>query len=93
MTSRITTTRTMTGPQLTVGDFRRLFEGASDNTVPDICVDKGDRFGASSTTVTVAVAEESRRTTPAYASDYVSGTGRNTTQDNSDPYGPREASR
>ena len=93
MTSRITTTRQATGARLTVGDFRRLFEGASDDTVPDISVDKGDRFGASSTTVTVAVVEESRRSTPAYASDYVSGTGRNTTQDDSDPYGPREATR
>lgn len=93
MTSRITTTRKMTGAKLTVGDFRRLFEGASDDTIPDISVDKGDRFGASSTTVTVAVAEEIRRSTSHYTSDYVSGTSRNTYQDDSDPYGPREATR
>lgn len=93
MTSRITTTRQATGSRLTVGDFRKLFEGASDDTVPDIRVDRGDRGGASSTTVTVAVAEQSRRSTSAYTSDYVSGTGRNTTQDDSDPYGPREATR
>lgn len=91
MTSRMTTTRQMTGTQLTVGEFRKLFEGASDDTVPDIRIDDGDRFGASSTTVTVAIASEARQA-PRYASDYVSGTGR-TTQDDSDPYGPREATR
>jgi hypothetical protein len=77
MTSRITTTRQMTGSRLTVGDFRRLFDGASDDTVPDIRVDNGDRFGASSTSVTVAVAEDSR----------------SSSQDTSEPFGNREATR
>lgn len=53
MTSRITTTRQMRGANLTVGDFRALFEGVSDDVVPDIRIEDGDRMGPETTSVTV----------------------------------------
>jgi hypothetical protein len=78
MTSNITTTRQMRGSNLTVEDFRNLFEGAAPDAVPTIRVNDGDRFGAPTTTVTVAV---------------VSGGTRASAQDSSEPFGNREATR
>jgi hypothetical protein len=83
----------MTGTQFTVEDFETLFDGAPKNSGVSVRTDEGDRFGSSSTTVTVTITSEARRSTPIYTSDYVSGTTRNATQDDSDPYGPREATR
>jgi hypothetical protein len=70
----------MRGNELSVGDFRALFVGLSDDVIPDIRVEDGDRFGSPTTSVTVLAGN--------------SLTGNEiSTRDLSDPFGPREATR